>query len=259
MAQRPDPPQLRIDRLSLEFGGVRAINEVSIDLGGGGICGLIGPNGAGKTSLLNCISGFYAPTSGDVTLDGRSLLRMRRHQLAGRGISRTFQNLALFGEMSVFDNVAVGATRSRGMDRADVWSMLERFDLVGHARHPAQGLPFGTLKRVEFARALMSRPRLLLLDEPAGGLTHSEVDELGELIREVARGGAPAASKLGPASGPSVLLVEHHMGLILSVCERIVVLDSGRKIADGPADQVRDDPAVIRAYLGGGADLAAHR
>jgi len=258
MAQHPGPADgvahLRIDQLSLEFGGVRALSDVSIDLAGGGICGLIGPNGAGKTSLLNCISGFYRPTAGDVTLDGRSVLAMRRHQLVRHGIARTFQNLALFPEMSVFDNVAVGASRSAprltlrsaAARRADVWAMLERFDLVEHATHPAHGLPFGTLKRVEFARALMSRPRLLLLDEPAGGLTHSEVDDLGVLIRRVATEFAAA-----------VLLVEHHMGLILSVCERIVVLDSGRTIADGPVHEVRNDPAVIAAYLGGGQDLAA--
>ncbi|MPQ96496.1 ATP-binding cassette domain-containing protein [Modestobacter sp. I12A-02628] len=255
------PAHLRIDRLTLEFGGVRALSEVSIDLAGGGIIGLIGPNGAGKTSLLNCISGFYRPTSGDVTLDGRSVLDMRRHQLAGQGIARTFQNLALFGEMSVYDNVAAGAPRGRrrlrgvpglrppgtgAAERDAVWAMLERFDLVQHARHPAHGLPFGTLKRVEFARALMARPRVLLLDEPAGGLTHTEVDELGGLITDVVRDLAPV-----------VLLIEHHMGLILSVCSRIVVMDSGRTIADGPTEQVRHDPAVISAYLGGGADLAA--
>ena len=173
----------------------------------------------------------------------------------GHGITRTFQNLALFPEMSVFDNVATGAARSHRFGRApsrreqsaDVWAMLDRFDLVDHATDRAQGLPFGTLKRVELARALLSRPRLLLLDEPAGGLTHAEVDDLGLLIREAVRD-----------FGPAVLLVEHHMGLILSVCERIVVLDSGRKIADGPTDDVRNDPAVISAYLGGGQDLAAH-
>ena len=251
----PRPARLVIDGVSLEFGGVHALTGVSLELSGRGICGLIGPNGAGKTSLLNCISGFYTPTAGDISVDGTSLVTMRRHRLIRHGIARTFQNLALFGQMSVFDNVAAGASRSRTLRgprvganarRAEVWSMLERFGLVGYAQNLAQGLPFGTLKRVELARALMSGPRLLLLDEPAGGLTHSEVDELGDLITEVVR-----------EFGPSVLLVEHHMGLILSVCERIVVLDSGRVIADGSTEQVRHDPAVITAYLGGGQDLAS--
>lgn len=254
MAAQLGPAHLAVSRVGLEFGGVHALQDVSFDLGGAdrptaGICGLIGPNGAGKTSLLNCISGFYRPTQGDVTLDGRSLLGMHRHDLVGYGVARTFQNLSLFGGMSVFDNVAVGAARGRARRRrrrAEVWAMLERFDLVEQAQQLAHGLPFGTLKRVEFARALMSRPRLLLLDEPAGGLTHTEVDDLGRLILAVVEDLEPA-----------VLLVEHHMGLILSVCQRIVVLDSGRTIADGPTDQVRNDSAVIDAYLGGGHDLAA--
>ena len=254
---------LAVRDLTIRFGGITALSDVSFDVEEGHIVGLIGPNGAGKTTCFNCITRLYQPSAGQVLFKGDDLLRCTPQQIAAKRIARTFQNVALFGRMSVLDNVLVGdharirsgplssALRlpsARAAEREACERALAALDVVGLRRtaHTTAGaLPFAVQKRVELARALVARPRLLLLDEPAGGLNHTEVRELSGLIRRI-----HAEYDL------TVLLVEHHMNLVMSISDDVVVLSFGRKIAEGPPDVVRNHPAVIEAYLGA-SDAAA--
>jgi branched-chain amino acid transport system ATP-binding protein len=231
---------LEIDGVTMRFGGIVALEGVTFSVARGRIVGLIGPNGAGKTTLFNCLSRLYLPERGDIRLNGRSLRRCAASDIAALGVGRTFQNPALFGSMSVIDNVKVGAHARGGhgplIDAVTLPSTRREEHEFDQA---AREMALGSRKRVELARALAARPLLLLLDEPAGGLNHEEVAELGGLIRAI-------RDRLGI----TVLLVEHHMGLVMKASDQVVVLNFGRVIADGSPDEVRANPAVAEAYLG---------
>jgi branched-chain amino acid transport system ATP-binding protein len=227
---------LSVEHVTRRFGGIVAVDDVSLDVGAGEIVGLIGPNGAGKTTVFNLITRLYRPDEGEITFAGRSLLRTPAHGVVRRGVARTFQNVELFGSMTVLEHVLIGRHARRGRRARE---LIEYVGLAGLAHRPARELPYGTQKRVELARALASGPRILLLDEPAGGLNHEEVAALGGLIR-----------RLRDDFELTILLVEHHMGLVMSVADRVHVLDFGRRIASGTPKEVQGDQAVIEAYLG---------
>jgi branched-chain amino acid transport system ATP-binding protein len=248
---------LSVREVSVRFGGIAALSGISFDIRHGQILGLIGPNGAGKTTLFNCLSRLYEPSSGDIQMEGVSILSRPAHRIADIGIGRTFQNVALFPTLTVRDNVRIGghartsgnivtdslklaSTRRREADLdAKVDGLLEYLDLEDEADTVVSGLPFGTQKRVELARALAADPKLLLLDEPACGLNHEEVQALGALIR-----------RIRDERQMTVLLVEHHMGLVMSTSDHVVALNFGRKLSEGSPQQVQRDPEVIKSYLG---------
>jgi branched-chain amino acid transport system ATP-binding protein len=224
---------LALDNLTVRFGGLTALDGVSLKVPPGRVVGIIGPNGAGKTTLFNVVCGFVRPGAGVMTLDGRPF-RPRTHHLARHGIARTLQGVGQFNGMTVLENVLVG--RKRGGKTAE--SALERCGVAEHAQELPGHLPYALRKRVELARALVAEPRILLLDEPAGGLDADEIAWLEGLIRDL---------------DTTILLVEHHMDLVMAVCDEILVLDFGKPIAFGPPGRIRDDPAVAEAYLGAAA------
>jgi len=242
---------------ALSFGGLRAVADFDLAVDAGQVVGLIGPNGAGKTTCFNLITGVYAPDAGSITFDGRSIAGLPAHRIVQRGIARTFQGIRLFGQMTVLENVLVGAPaarrgsivggvlRSAASERAhaaldaEALRILDRLGLAAHAGAPARSLPYGSQRRLEIARALATQPRILLLDEPAAGMNPQEKVALMDTIRW-----------LRDELGLAVLVIEHDMKLVMGVCDRITVLDHGEVIAEGPPAAVRADPKVIAAYLG---------
>jgi len=252
-----EPPLLDVEDVSVRFGGVRALDGVALKLWSGEICGLIGPNGAGKTTLFNCVTRLRNISGGAITFSGKRIDALPARQIISTGIARTFQNLGIYPAMTVLENVLLGARHLAGgsvfktlfrplqTDRQEhemrdqCRLVLRDLELEAIAHVRADSLPYPTLKRVEIARALAAQPKLLLLDEPAGGLTHGEVAEFGDLV-----------TRLRETHGLTILLVEHHMGLVMNLCSRLVVLHLGRNLAEGNPAEIRENPEVVSAYLG---------
>jgi branched-chain amino acid transport system ATP-binding protein len=252
-----DQPLLEVDGISVRFGAVHALTEVSLDVRRGEILAIIGPNGAGKTTLLNVISGFYHPNQGRILFEGRDRTRLRAPDVAALGLARTFQNVALFRGMTVLDNIMTGrllkmrgsilwealywgpARRQELEHRAVVERIIDFLEIQAVRKTPAGRLPYGLQKRVELARALAAEPTLLLLDEPMAGMNVEEKEDMCRFILDV-----------NDEFGTTIALIEHDMSVVMDISDRVAVLDYGRKIAEGPPDKVRADPAVIHAYLG---------
>ena len=252
---------LQIKGMSISFGGLKALEDFSLEAPAGRITALIGPNGAGKTTAINCVSGVIPPDAGTVSFDGRPVLGLPGHKLARRGLTRTFQNLQVFGLMNVLENVMVGLhAASRGEFAAAMLrlpllrrqeeaikqraqEMLEFFGLAELADQPAEELAYGDQKRLELARALAARPKMMLLDEPVAGLNPAETEKLGELILGIKQ------------QGIGVVLVEHDMSLVMRISDQVAVLSGGKLIAQGPPEEIQQNPEVIRTYLGGGEEF----
>jgi len=246
-----------MDNATMQFGGLKCVDGLTFSLSENELVGLIGPNGAGKTTVFNMVTGVYPPTAGRVTFQGCRVSGQRPYKITGRGIARTFQNIRLFGSLSVFDNVrtacnmhlkhgishaifrGAGFLAEERQIQSDVMELLEMFGLADFRDRPGNSLPYGDQRRLEIVRALATRPKLLLLDEPAAGMNPSEKENLMQLIRFTQE-----------KFGLSILLVEHDMKVVMGICERIIVLDYGRKIAEGEPREIRSNPAVIAAYLG---------
>jgi branched-chain amino acid transport system ATP-binding protein len=258
-----DQPQLAAIALSKRFGGVRAVEDVTIAMRNGEIVSIIGPNGAGKTTLLNMISGFYRPNGGSIVFEDRDITNARPSQIARLGIARTFQNIALFRGLTVLDNIMLGrhvhmrsgafasllywgpAQKEEAQHRARVEELIEFLKLQDVRKQPTGALPYGLRKRVELGRALALDPKVMLLDEPMGGMNQEEKEDMARFVLDI-----------NAEWGTTIILIEHDMGVVMDISDRVVVLDFGRKIADDTPDAVQKNPDVVRAYLGAGRDSA---